>query len=401
MGYFNGEWSITDMTNPQQPTQPAAPVSITPKTTPGVTPVTAPKQPATFDAEEGMYDAYIKARNESIGADASKRKQERFYKKFRKQWDEGEALRKSEFEWNQGIAEGNKRLDDIKQNFTNRTQQVVQDFRNSVKPFENPVQKQETPAQEFKTNYWLSRAQEANPNFKSIDDVIAWQQQNGLVADGKFGDKSLAKWNELNSAQQPIEKALQQQRGNGRLTVEVPEEAYSRTPAISPKVAETAVTTEDSVNPFGYVNKPYDWSSSPVGKAWNTVSNFFSRDPRFTDATKGLPSQVQSTIKTYGVHKQGGNINKFSKGGNMNEQELQLAVIGYIMATKKQPKSEQEVQAIAQEVAGMKQSNPKQYQQLVQMGQQAQQQQAGAKVAALGSKLNYIRKIKGLCPEGE
>ena len=32
----------------------------------------------------------------------------------------------------------------------------------------------------------------------------------------------------------------------------------------------------------------------------------------------------------------------------MNEQELQLAVIGYIMATKKQPKSEQEVQAIAQ-----------------------------------------------------
>ena len=85
----------------------------------------------------------------------------------------------------------------------------------------------------------------------------------------------------------------------------------------------------------------------------------------------------------------------------MNEQELQLAVIGYIMATKKQPKSEQEVQAIAQEVAGMKQSNPQQYQQLVQMGQQAQQQQAGAKVAALGAKLNYIRKIKGLCPEGE
>ena len=85
----------------------------------------------------------------------------------------------------------------------------------------------------------------------------------------------------------------------------------------------------------------------------------------------------------------------------MNEQELQLAVIGYIMATKKQPKSEQEVQAIAQEVASMKQSNPKQYQQLVQMGQQAQQQQAGAKVAALGSKLNYIKKIKGLCPEGE
>jgi hypothetical protein len=44
MGYFDGEWSITDMTNPQRPTIPAAPISlVTPKTTPGVAPVTAPK----------------------------------------------------------------------------------------------------------------------------------------------------------------------------------------------------------------------------------------------------------------------------------------------------------------------------------------------------------------------
>ena len=33
MGYFDGEWSITDMTNPQKPAQSTAPVSlITPKT---------------------------------------------------------------------------------------------------------------------------------------------------------------------------------------------------------------------------------------------------------------------------------------------------------------------------------------------------------------------------------
>ena len=41
---------------------------ITPKTT---------NQPI-FDPENGMYDAYIQARNASIGANASKRKQERF-----------------------------------------------------------------------------------------------------------------------------------------------------------------------------------------------------------------------------------------------------------------------------------------------------------------------------------
>lgn len=88
----------------------------------------------------------------------------------------------------------------------------------------------------------------------------------------------------------------------------------------------------------------------------------------------------------------------------MNE-ELQLAVMGYIVATKKQPKSEQEINTIAQQVIQLKQQDPQQYRQLVQLGQQAkqqmtQQQSAGVK-AKLGSKLNYINKLKGNCPEGE
>ena len=87
----------------------------------------------------------------------------------------------------------------------------------------------------------------------------------------------------------------------------------------------------------------------------------------------------------------------------MNE-ELQLAVMGYIVATKKQPKSEQEINTIAQQVMQLKQQDPQQYSQLVQLGQQAkqqmdQQQSAGIK-AKLGAKLNYINKLKGICPEG-
>ena len=87
----------------------------------------------------------------------------------------------------------------------------------------------------------------------------------------------------------------------------------------------------------------------------------------------------------------------------MNE-ELQLAVMGYIVATKKQPKSEQEINTIAQQVIQLKQQDPQQYNQLVQLGQQAkqqmaQQQSAGVK-AKLGAKLNYINKLKGICPEG-
>ena len=168
------------------------------QTTPQLTP--KPVNQSTFDPEEGMYDAYIEARNTAIGADASKRKQERFYKKFRKQWDQGEALRRSEFNWNQSMTEANNQLDTIQQNFKNNLNNLVkttQDSINNKQLVNTPVEK---PAPKpFNTRYWLSEAQRINPNFKSIDDVIAWQKENGLVADGKFGKNSINKWREQNT----------------------------------------------------------------------------------------------------------------------------------------------------------------------------------------------------------
>ena len=83
----------------------------------------------------------------------------------------------------------------------------------------------------------------------------------------------------------------------------------------------------------------------------------------------------------------------------MNEQELQFAVMGYIVATKKQPKSEQEINAIAQQLMQLKQQDPQQYNQLVQLGQQ-QMQQRGTRAAKLGAKLDYLNYLKGNCPEG-
>ena len=46
---------------------------------------------------------------------------------------------------------------------------------------------------------WLVRAKRFG--FKSIDEVRKWQQANGLVADGKFGKNSEAKWRSLQSPQ--------------------------------------------------------------------------------------------------------------------------------------------------------------------------------------------------------
>lgn len=95
------------------------------------------------------------------------------------------------------------------------------------------------------------------------------------------------------------------------------------------------------------------------------------------------------------VNKKGGRINYFQQGGQMqqDQEELKLALTGYVVATKKQPKSEEEVQQLIQEIITLKQKDPKTYTQLVQLGSQAQQQQQ-ATMAKWGSKLKHIKSLK-------
>lgn len=113
---------------------------------------------------------------------------------------------------------------------------------------------------------------------------------------------------------------------------------------------------------------------------------------------------VQDPLKFYGRKKNGGTINKYKQGNKMNnEQELQRAFMAYLIedaaAQGVQIQSEQDLQAYAQQLGeeGLKAK----YQEFMQKmrGQEVEQNQ-GVK-AALGAKLNYIRKIKGMCPDGQ
>lgn len=106
---------------------------------------------------------------------------------------------------------------------------------------------------------------------------------------------------------------------------------------------------------------------------------------------------VQDPLKFYGRKKNGGTINKYKQGNKMNNQEeLQKAFMAYLIedaaANGVQIQSEQDLQAYAQQLGeeGLKVK----YQEFM------QKMQGGAK-AALGAKLNYIRKIKGMCPDGQ
>lgn len=116
------------------------------------------------------------------------------------------------------------------------------------------------------------------------------------------------------------------------------------------------------------------------------------------DLTQSSDSLTMSVDTTSTRLKKGGNVKKHQSGGTLSpeQQELQYALVGYVVATKKQPKDENEIKQITQQLIQLKQQDPQKYNQLVQLGQQAQAQKVEK-----GAKLNYIKSLKGQCPEGE
>ena len=147
----------------------------------------------------------------------------------------------------------------------------------------------------------------------------------------------------------------------------------------------------DWVDPNSYYQKRQDWFKA-------------NPEPSMRGPLGGsITPEWEEWIKKYNearpsfYQKQGGKmkINYFQQGGQMqqDQEELKLALTGYVVATKKQPKSEEEVQQLIQEIAMLKQKDPKTYTQLVQLGSQAQQQQQ-ATMAKWGSKLGYIKSLK-------
>ena len=92
-----------------------------------------------------------------------------------------------------------------------------------------------------------------------------------------------------------------------------------------------------------------------------------------------------------------GHTTKFQQGGTVNnQQELQKAFVAYLIQDAQsqgvQIQSEQDLQAYAEQLGedGIK-AKYKEFMQKMQ----------GGVMARLGAKLEYYKKLKGVCPEGE
>lgn len=126
-----------------------------------------------------------------------------------------------------------------------------------------------------------------------------------------------------------------------------------------------------------------------VGKEARKNKN---EDTRFVEALKKFGNFLLSTLTPE-------NALKYQQGGQFpkeQQEELQYAVLGYIATTNQQPKNENELIQLVQALMQLKQREPEQYTQLVQLGMQKQ-----AVKAKYGAKLDYVKKLKGKCPKGQ
>ena len=167
-----------------------------------------------FDPNAGYDEAYNRYKQDlwSSGKRINPRKAE---KRFKEQWAADVENRRNRFnqQANQFANQGATKLDQlIKQNQQWRKDNaLISNFRRDMEKIQMEADKdvndfisqnnhpvQTPPVQGVNNNYWLSKAKPYG--FKTIDEVKAWQEANGLTPDGKMGSLSIAKYNELNQS---------------------------------------------------------------------------------------------------------------------------------------------------------------------------------------------------------
>ena len=123
-------------------------------------------------------------------------------------------------------------------------------------------------------------------------------------------------------------------------------------------------------------------------------NGFVKYIPRVASTYEPNGEEYEILKKRFNEAKSVSNPSKKQQGGqlNMNEQELQQAFIQFL-AQKTGAKTQQELEQVIQQLGedGLK----KAYAEFMQMMQQQQVQ-----AAKFGAKLNYIRSLRGQCPDG-
>ena len=252
----------------------------------------------------------------------------------------------------------------------------------------------EKPKLKFNTRYWLKQAQKFNPNFRSIEEVKQWQRKNGLFDDGKFGRKSEEMWKKLNSNKSKKNTTIisSNQSNTPKLKnekSEQPQYSLNVKNPYDPNFLRNSITVNPKVN---YIEQYQDNL-----RKWNEIQRALFELTTGEEYPENIikkqnsqyPDSILFNYQLLPYHQQGGTMAN-------NEQELQKAFMAFLIedaaAQGVKIQSEEDLKAYAQQLG--KEGLQAKYQEFM------QRMQGGVK-AKLGAKLDYIRKIKGLCAEDE
>lgn len=246
---------------------------------------------------------------------------------------------------------------------------------------------QNTPAQTStiqpkSNNYWDSIAKKYG--FENIEAVKDWQQQNGLVADGKFGKNSLAKWNSLKnnsntkSLRPSIEIGVPQV-----IEIQQVEQPVQATKSQSITKSQPKPNQGESTNTIQPTISRYTMN--------NTVGGDFGIDKSLRNAAKGFLNWINNTVTDTQTNRNRViNIyGKYQQGGKLDDKQQAFAT--YLIQVSG-AQSEQELDNFVQSqgIDGIKQY----YQEFTQKMENSIQS------AKFGAKLDYINSLRGICPEG-
>lgn len=353
-------------------------------------PALSSSKPATFNPNAGRQEAYNsqwEARRKELAQGVlngstkkvnMRREKRRFQRNFDRTWDSQELSRKAQFDIANGPAS------QLKATPVNVPQKPTTYF-DSASPTAAPSNEalgqktinNQTDAKIAAQNaafakkrkldeYYLAEARKYG--FDSLEAVKKWQsQQKGLVADGYFGPKSLAMWNSMKPQQSTPEMFVN---------------------PFAPKVS-----TKDQM-PASMVatNGGYTEDDPRAG-----VKTFKPVYDDFVDANGNIVRGYKDeTGKIILSQKTGGIMNKYQQGGVAPQQDIQQQVKQLVKAAVVQ-KNPEAVKQIKQIIEAAQQGD----EQAIQIATLIQQEMESVQKAEQGAKINYLKKLKGQCPEGE
>lgn len=278
-----------------------------------------------------------------------------------------------------------------KPNFTSTPQNQGQDPR-KVTP-------------EWKDTRWGKAA--AEKKFQSEDQVKAWQTMVGLDADGKFGEKSQQRWDALKTAGYTAKWDSSGRKFN----------LYKENNIIDPETLNWNENALDTTQGSSQHQDP---------------SMYISRSPKFSFNEFAEKTLKKPEIVSFVPEEMMGSATMYQQGGSLSKEDQQekmltyatLGVIGYANANKKamdfttavsqvmqlakeNPETLQEIasskELIQSGVEILKQQEPKVLEMISKPGGMKkiiEQLSQKAPMAKQGTKLNYIKHLKGICPEG-